>query len=176
MTAILQRATVMLLLGGAMVLGAPQLGVSQDLSEDMLTGLEEGAGAASVNDYGRPGYPRVRIYLWGNAQNGVWTVEEGTDLLEFLSAAAEGDFNSRPDTRVKNMLRIYRKGQIGGEPAFSMKMERIFSRQVETPALQDGDVLVVESIQRRRFFSFRNLSRVLGTVTSVISLVLLIAQ
>lgn len=145
------------------------------LSQDVASGLTADSGLSeATNDYGRPGYPRVRVYLWGNANNGVWTVEEGTDLLEFLSAAATGNFNRSSDTRNKNVLKVYRRGQVGEKPAFEMDIREIFARQDVYPQLQNGDVLVVESVQRRRFFSFRNVSQVTGTLASVASLVFLI--
>lgn len=137
---------------------------AQDMSPE-ITSLSE------TKDYGRPGYPRVTVYLWGNADSGVWTVEEGTDLLEFLSVAARGDFNQSAETRKKNLLRVYRRGQVDEKPIFETELDKIFARQIEYPELQDGDVYVVESIQKRRFFyKFRQVSQVTGAVASLVSL------
>ena len=171
MTVILQRAALILIAGALFVLISPPQAVAQETSPELAE-----LATSQTNDYGRPGYPRVRVYLWGNAQNGVWTVEEGTDLLEFLSASATGDFNEGSETRVKNILKVYRRGQVGREPAFEMKMEDIFARQDEYPELQNGDVLVVETVQRRRFFTLRGITRVTGTIASVASLVFLIQR
>ena len=143
-------------------------------AQNTVPGLLEPPGTAQVQDYGRPGYPRVQIYLWGNASHGVWTVEEGTDLLEYLSLAAQGDFNQGADTRVKNVLRMYREGQTGKKPVFETQLEDLFARQVESPVLREGDVLVVESIERRRPFTFRQAAQVTGTIASIATLVFLI--
>jgi hypothetical protein len=165
-----QRLTVLLTAALFLLFAAPHSATAQDA----IAALSEPGMSRQINDYGRAGYPRVRVYLWGNVNDGVWTVEEGTDLLEFLSASATGNFNQSPETRVRNILKIYRNGQVGQEPAFEMNVETIFARQDAYPTLQNGDVLVVESIQRRRFFTFRNISQVTGTVASVASLIFLV--
>jgi hypothetical protein len=143
-------------------------------AQSMMPGLLEQAGTAQVQDYGRPGYPRVQIYLWGNANHGVWKVEEGTDLLEYLSLAGQGDFKQGAETRVTNVLRMYRDGQVGAEPVFETQLEDLFARQVESPVLQEGDVLVLESIERRRTFTFRQASQITGTIASIATLVFLL--
>lgn len=155
-----------------LVLVFPDLSRAQQVPASAF--MEGGLSQVQEYDYGRPGYPRVTIYLWGNAQNGMWTVEQGTNFLEYLSVAAQGNFNESADTRIKNKIRLYREGQIDEEPVFEARLEEIFSRKVEYPKLQNGDVLIVESIQRRRFFTFRNMSQVVGTVASLVSLSLLV--
>lgn len=172
MNVTLSRLALTLVAGALLTLIAPQ----QAMSQEAIPEFSELGATSQTNDYGRPGYPRVRIYLWGNAQNGVWTVEEGTDLLEFLSASATGNFNRSTETRPKNILKVYRRGQVGQDPAFEMGMREIFARQNEFFDLQNGDVLVVESVQKRRYFTFRGISRVTGTIASVASLIFLIQR
>lgn len=172
MNVTLSRLALIFVAGALLTLIAPR----QAISQEPIPVFSELGATSQTNDYGRPGYPRVRIYLWGNAQNGVWTVEKGTDLLEFLSASATGNFNQSAETRVKNILKVYRRGQVGKEPAFEMNVREIFARQNEFFALQSGDVLVVETVQKRRFFTFRGISRVTGTIASVASLVFLIRR
>lgn len=154
----------LLLLGGISLAVTPEPAAAQDVAAGITT------SESGVMDYGRPGYPRVRIYLWGNAQQGVWTVEEGTDLLEYLSVATQGDFRESAENRVRNVVRLYRKGQTTGEPVFKSRVEKIFARQVDYPQLRDGDVLVMETIERRRLFTFRQISRIVGTAASLVSL------
>lgn len=131
---------------------------------------------SQIKDYGRAGYPRVTVYLWGNAENGIWRVEEGTDLLEYLSVAARGRFRHDSDVRVENVLKIYREGQMNEDPVYESTVDEIFSRQSEYPELQNRDVIVVESVERRRFFTFRNLSWITGSAASIASLVFLISN
>lgn len=166
------RITVLGVASLFLVLLSPDVSQAQQIPPSSL--LDGGLSQVQEYDYGRPGYPRVTIYLWGNAQNGMWTVEQGTNFLEYLSVAARGNFNEAAETRVKNKIRLYREGQIDDEPVFEADLEAIFSRKVDYPKLQSGDVLIVESIQRRRFFTFRNMSQVVGTTASLVSLGLLV--
>ena len=53
----------------------------------------------AIQDYGRPGMPRITIYVWGNAQTGVWTVEEGASMLEVVSATARVRLDQRSPER-----------------------------------------------------------------------------
>lgn len=171
MKSTLHRLVLTIAAGFFLAFTGPQLALAQDVATGAVPGASQ-----YTNDYGRAGYPRVRVYLWGNARNGVWTVEEGTDLLEFLSVVAQGNFNQSADTRSKNVLLMYRKGQIDQEPVFEMRMEKIFARQVDFPTLQNGDVLVVQTEQRRRYLTFRSISQAVGTVSSVFSLVYLLTR
>lgn len=149
---------------------APPVAEAQETPDDPTMGTE----TSQIKDYGRPGYPRVTVYLWGNAESGIWRVEEGTDLLEYLSVAARGTFRHDSDTRVKNILKIYRKGQVNEEPVYESTVDEIFARQSTYPELQNRDVIVVESVERRRLFSFRSISWITGSAASIASLVFLI--
>lgn len=149
------------------MLAPPEAAQAQNATSPAVMGGE----LSQIKDYGRPGYPRVTVYLWGNGDNGIWMVEKGTDLLEYLSAAADGDFNNSSETKVRNNVLLYRNGQIDKDPVFEASLDDLFSRQVEYPMLQDGDVLVVKSIQKRRFlYRFRTVSQITGAVASVVSL------
>lgn len=172
MTITFKRVTLTIMASVFLGFMTPELAISQN----EISGIPDSGISTHTSDYGRPGYPRVQIFLWGNGQTGRWTVEEGTDLLEFLTVAARGNFDRSPDTRRKNILRVYREGQVGEDPAFEMNINKIFSRQVEPPTLQNGDVLVVSSIEKRRFFSFRNMHQIVGTAASIASLIFLVGR
>lgn len=130
-----------------------------------------------VRVYGRPGIPKITIYVWGGqTQAGVWLVEEDTDLIEFLSISARGDVTIRqPERRSETFIKIFRgTSQRGNDPFFEANVNDLFSRQESYPSLQDGDILVVETRVRREF-TWRDLSQVVGTLTSGISLYLLLS-
>lgn len=129
-----------------------------------------------VHVYGEPGEPRMTVYVWGQARSGVWRVAEGTDLIEFMSIASQTDMTLRdPDRRSETFIRIYRDGEAAGgnEAFFSAKVEDLFSRQQSYPALEDGDIVMVDTRVRRRF-TWRDLSQIVGTISSGISLYLLL--
>ena len=129
----------------------------------------------TVKEYGRPGYPKITVYVWGNADSGVWAVEEGTDLLEFLSVTARTRFSDRnPDERSIELLRMYREGRPGtDDPFFESRIEELFSRRGDYPALQEGDILVLETQTRSRF-TWRDITRVVGTVAAILNTYLLL--
>ncbi|MES3628723.1 MAG: hypothetical protein PPP56_00995 [Longimonas sp.] len=127
-----------------------------------------------IQDYGRPGVPRITIYVWGDAQTGVWTVEEGASMLEVLTATSRvrlGEQN--PDRRQIRTLRVFRDGNRSGEPEFEARIEDVFSRNVELPELRERDVLVVDTRTRRRL-SWRDINQVAGTAASVLSVFLIL--
>ena len=131
---------------------------------------------AGVNVYGRPGYPKITVFVWGQAQNGVWLVEEETDLIELLTVAARSDVTLRqPERRSETYVKLYRNGASpqGSDPLFSAKVEEVFSGRRSYPALQDGDILVVETQVRRRV-TWWDVSQIVGTVSSGVSLILLL--
>lgn len=129
-----------------------------------------------VNVYGRPGYPKITVFVWGQAQNGVWLVEEDTGLIELLTVAARSDVTIRqPDRRSETFVKIFRNGASprGSDPLFMANVDEVFSGQRSYPAFEDGDILVVENRVRRRV-TWWDVSQIVGTVSSGVSLILLL--
>lgn len=126
-----------------------------------------------IKQFGEPGVPKMTVYLWGDAaNNGIWRVDEGTDLLTFLSvAAASGFADRRPDVQTNVVISIYRQGEGGGSgPLFQSEATGILSEpRSSLPALRDDDVVVVETQTRRRF-TWRDISQITGTAASLLSL------
>ncbi|WP_410338163.1 hypothetical protein, partial [Longimonas sp.] len=131
---------------------------------------------AAIQDYGRPGVPRITIYVWGNAQSGVWTVEEDASMLEVVSATSRVGLDERnPERRQVHTLRLFRDGNRSGDPEFEARLEDVFSRSVTLPELRERDVIVIETRTRRRL-SWRDINQVTGTIASVLSTYLLIER
>lgn len=128
----------------------------------------------TVKEYGRPGYPRMTIYVWGNADSGVWNVERGTDLLEFVSVISRARMSQNsPDRRRIERLSVYRDQEPGrGDPFFESDVKDIFADRNSYPALQEGDILVLETDTRTRF-TWRDIARVTGTVAALLNTYLL---
>lgn len=128
----------------------------------------------NVKEYGRPGYPEMTVYVWGDADTGVWNVEEGTDLLEFLSVVSRLRFGeNRPDQRAVQTLRLYRDGRVEGSPVFESRVQELFTEREEYPDLQEGDILVLETRSRNRF-TWRDVREVVGTAAVLLNTYLLI--
>ena len=128
----------------------------------------------TVKEYGRPGYPRMTIYVWGNADNGVWNVEKGTDLLEFVSVISRTRMSENsPDRRRIEKLSLYRDQRPGhGEPFYETDVKAMFAARDSYPALQEGDILVLETQTRSRF-TWRDIARVTGTIAALVNTYLL---
>lgn len=161
------RVLVPLLICGVLFLYGPPEAAAQ-LTQQTIT-------APTVKTYGRPGYPKVTVFVWGTADTGVWNVEEGTDLLEFLSVAVRSDGGNRnADIRSYRVLKVYRDDEDrSGDPFFEARMDDLFAREMPYPELRERDILVIESRARRRF-TWRDITQVTGTVASLLSTYLLI--
>ncbi|WP_022835592.1 hypothetical protein [Salisaeta longa] len=129
----------------------------------------------NIQTYGRPGYPKITIFVWGTPTGGTWSIEEGTDLVEFLSVSAGGaNMTDRsPDRRIIYTVKLYRRGQTQGDPIFSARLENLFARRIDYPSLQNGDILVLDAEAKRRL-SWRDISQVTGTIASLVSTYLLL--
>lgn len=131
-----------------------------------------------INSFSRPGQPTITVYVWGNVgRTGIWQIERGTDLIEFLSAVqVPGVGQDQINVRRRFTLRIYRGGTQDRHEIYSEEIERILADGVEYPQLQRGDILFLELRQRRRIFSFQFISTLVGTVSSVFLLYLRLSQ
>lgn len=130
----------------------------------------------TVKEYGRPGYPKMTIYVWGDADTGVWNVEKGTDLLEFVSVVSRLRMtNNNPERRLIEKLSIYRNGSRNSDPYFESRIETLFSSRGSYPTLQGGDILVLESEAKGRF-TWRDGARVVGAVATLLNTYLLLER
>lgn len=128
----------------------------------------------NVKEYGRPGYPVVTVYVWGNADTGVWNVEEGTDLLEFVSVVSRTQFGDRgPDRRAIQKLKLYRDGRTEGEPFFEARLQELFSARSSYPALKGQDILVLETEVKSRF-TWRDVGQIVGIASTVLNTFLIL--
>jgi hypothetical protein len=128
----------------------------------------------NVKEYGRPGYPVVTVYVWGNADTGVWNVEEGTDLLEFVSVVSRSQFGDQgPDRRAIQKLKLYRDGRTEGEPVFEARVQDLFTARSNYPALQAEDILVLETEVKNRF-TWRDLGQIVGIASTVLNTYLIL--
>jgi hypothetical protein len=144
---------------------------SPSSQQSTVTALE--AAGPLIREFGRPGYPRITVYVWGSASSGIWRVEQGVDLLSFASAVSEMREQAFPGQRSEYYINIYRKGQTNQAPFFRSKFERLVAGRSDLPELLDGDVLVFQQ-RATRAFTWRDIAQVTGTLASLVSSVLLI--
>ena len=127
-----------------------------------------------VNEFARPGQPTMTLYLWGSVgTTGIWRVERDVDLIQLLSAAqVPGIGQEQMDVRQRISLRVFRSGSGDRREVYSQRLNDILEEGAAYPDLQNGDVLLVETSQRRRIFSFQFISTIVGTASSLALLVL----
>lgn len=147
----------------------------QAQEEPQVTSGTRAMFTPTVKEYGRPGYPKITVYVWGNADSGVWNVEKGTDLLEFLSVVSRARMtDNSPDRRRTERLSIYRDQRPGEaeSPFYETEVQELFSSRGSYPSLQEGDILVLETRTRNRF-TWRDIARVTGTIAALLNTYLL---
>mgnify|MGYP006280611613 CR=1 FL=1 len=166
----LRTSTLVLTVLGAglLFLATPSVGWAQQSPQ--LSALT----SPQIKEYGRPGYPKITVYVWGNADTGVWNVEEGTGLLEFVSVISRVQFgNQRPESRNVQTLRIYRADRTDKDPFFESRVEKLFTERTVYPSLKDGDILVLETNVKNRF-SWRLFREIISTAAILLNTYLLL--
>jgi len=125
------------------------------------------------NRFARPGMPTNEVWVWGEvSQPGIWRVERGADLVQFLShLRVQGVLATDPERIRRFTVRIYRGEPRDRQEIYSIQMDRLLSEGDDYPAFQDGDILAVEVRQRRS--RLRIFQTVVSAISSAASLTLL---
>lgn len=166
MTAVRRSLVFTTALGIALLLAAGPSLAQQLPNSSLLT--------PNIKEYGRPGYPVITVYVWGDADTGVWNVEEGTDLLEFVSVISRTQFgNQGPESRSIQKIKLYRDGRTEGKPMFEARVQDLFTARSSYPDLQSEDILVLETQVRGRF-TWRDLGQVIGIASTILNTYLII--
>ena len=115
--------------------------------------------------------------VWGAVgQPGLWRIERSADLVEFLSVVGvPGVGENQLGTRSKVYVTIYRTHDGRRREIYRQNVENILEAGARYPVLQDRDVLEIETVRRRKI-GFRVISTIVGTISSVTSLVLLLTR
>ncbi len=125
------------------------------------------------NRFARPGMPTNEVWVWGEvSQPGIWRVERGADLVQFLShLRVPGALQERAGTRTRYTLKIYRGQPRERDLIFETRLDELLEQGGDYPELQDGDILAVELRQRQSRWQIARL--VTTTISSAASLTLL---
>lgn len=150
--------------------------------------LTSSASAQEVSpyEYARPGQPTMTIYVWGAVSKpGIWVVEREATLVEILSLVnVQGGGTTQEGVQETRFLRIYRGG-VPSEPSglqadrnlvYETPLDEIVTALQVAPMLQDGDVLAIEVETRRSWFTFRNISSLIGTAASLTLLIIRLGE
>jgi len=147
----------------------PQISSSQGL------GLDQGF----VNRYAPPGSSTIQVYIWGSvATPGIWRIQPSLDLVELLSAVrVTGVGQDQPGFNQQVRLRIYRTTGGDRREIYEERLDNVLAEGASYPTLQEGDVLEVETQQRRSFLEkTRTITGLVGSAASLILLYLRITE
>jgi protein involved in polysaccharide export with SLBB domain len=135
--------------------------------------------------HARPGQATVQISVWGTIPRpGIYEIPDTTDLDKLLTMAGGAPLQPRTEDRdpVKITVRVYRPQSDAASGAgndaesqsaprtmiFEAPLERMLAGKAQYPDLRDDDIVVVETVQPKEGFSFRDVLSVastLGTLT-----------
>jgi hypothetical protein len=115
--------------------------------------------------------------VWGAVnQPGLWRIEQKTDLVQFLSVVGVPAIGrDEAGVRIKVMISLYRTVQGTRRQVYTRDVEEILAEGAEYPILENGDILEVETIERRSI-GLRFVSTLIGTASSLTSLILLLTR
>jgi len=118
--------------------------------------------------YVQPGSATIRAHVMGTVRNpGLYVINEGTRLDELLSLSGGAILDERERlTRRHITIRLLRPTDEGQTTVFENTSETGHLNSITPPRLQDGDVLEVEVVNRRRF-GLRNVLTLVNTVALV---------
>ncbi|MCS4221262.1 hypothetical protein [Salinibacter ruber] len=160
----MSQVAVLLLVSGTLILGiTPEAASGQEFgrANDIKTN-------AAYFFYGQAGGATIQVNLLGVRASGVYEVPDSTDLGKVLSLA--GGMNLRPRTeeqkRPEVTIRLYRGGQIGGDPAFEALLREILRGKRDVPVLRENDTITVDVVRPSTFTFSQGLS-IVSTLASI---------
>ncbi|HMB93799.1 MAG TPA: hypothetical protein VKP65_23300 [Rhodothermales bacterium] len=131
------------------------------------------ATGTSYHVFARPGEATVQVLVVGSS-GGIYELGADTRLDEFLAliGGAPGFGSSSSARKVKVTIQLYREQEGRRTLVYEAPMEQMVTEPGQYPRLQEGDVFVVEIVEKNRI-GWRD---VLSVVTGISSIVLLAAR
>jgi len=122
--------------------------------------------------HAQPGDATVQVSVWGTIPRpGIYEVPDSTDLDKLLTMAGGAPLEARQENRDAATInvRVYRPTPDSARSVlFASSIEEMLSEDTTYPLLRDDDIIVIETIQPRRRFTWRDALSVLsslGTLT-----------
>lgn len=121
--------------------------------------------------HAKPGQATVQISVWGTVPRpGIYEVPDTTELGKLLTMAGGLPIEPRQENRdpAKITVRLYRSEGGSRRLLFKARADSMLRGPVTYPPLQENDIVVVETVQSRRDFGWRDvlsIASTLGTLT-----------
>lgn len=118
--------------------------------------------------YVQPGMATVQVHVLGTVRApGLYVLNQGTHLGDLLALSGGPVVDVRQaDARRKITIRLFRAAAYGDEPIYESTLDDAVSRRETYPVLQEGDVLTVEVVEKRRF-GWRDALSIVGGVSAL---------
>lgn len=116
----------------------------------------------------QPGAATVQVYVLGTVQApGFYEVSDGTHLGQLLALSGGPTLNARRESSDRKVtIKLYRPAGYGERPLFEALLDEAVTRPSTYPVLRDGDVLVVEIVEKERF-NWRDAFSIIGGVSAL---------
>lgn len=140
------------------------------LPAQSFTRMDETTTNTAYFFYARPGDPTIQVWVWGVQAPGLYEIRSDVNVGQVLTMAGGPPLQTREQRmRVNSILKVYRGGV--GERAliYDARLEDVLAR-ADYPPLQDGDVLVLETLTRR-LLSWRDVVQVAAAASTLVLLV-----
>ncbi len=122
--------------------------------------------------FAKVGEPTVQVYVVGTAGTGLYEVGASTDLVRlFTFAGGTVPANTRT-VRREVTVRVYRLQGGVRQVVYEAPALEMISQPGGTPALQDGDVMVIEAVEEpKQRFTWREGLQILTSAASIVLLI-----
>lgn len=150
------------------VLSLAWIGVATGpVAAQSLTGGLQTQGTA-YHVFARPGQNTVQVMVLGSGiQTGLYELGEGTDLAQLVALGGYSPGVRQARTERSITIQLYRDNAQGQrELAYASSLSDLVAASEPAPALEMGDVVRVEVVDRERF-SWRDGLRVLTAAASL---------
>ncbi|MFB6248517.1 MAG: hypothetical protein ABEL97_08105 [Salinibacter sp.] len=132
--------------------------------------VEETKSNVAYFYHARPGEATVQISVWGTVPRpGIYEIPDTTDLDKLLTMAGGAPLEPRTEGQKDATItvQVYRPEQEGRSQIFEAPLERMLQGDVSYPALRDNDIVVVETVQPKQPFGWRDVLSVASALGSV---------
>ena len=126
----------------------------------------------SYHVFAKEGEATVEIMVLGSVgRPGVYVIGTEIELDQLMALTGGTSFETSATTKTRTTVRIFRKIPDRRELLYEAPIDRMMTEPGRYPPLQDGDIVLVESITEERTpFTWRE---VLSIISSIASLVLI---
>lgn len=157
------------LLTSCLLLAAALLATSPAAHAQEFGRIEETKSTVAYFYHAETGEATIQVAVWGSVgRTGIYEIPVDTDLERLMTMAGGAPLDARSEDQIQETtIRLYRVTNDQREVIYEQPLEEMVTRPGNYPNLEDGDIMVVETITDRRF-GFRDvlsLVSTLGTLT-----------